>query len=241
MTDTPLEAVLNEMADAYETVASLPPVVERVPGKTSGGKPGSQMPPGMSEVLDVDEYERAVREVDEWALYVAHHLLEVEPGIGTVPDSTPGRLRLAARWADRLENEPDIMARYAFATDALEHRAAMRRLARRGTRRVRVPQSCYDVTCPGRFVAAIAGPGADGDLVCSACGWRLPWESWSEFAPNDEYITVEQAARMLGSSITATRKRASRASWRRKAGEGGTVRYLAADVRGSGGVSAAAG
>jgi hypothetical protein len=230
MTDTPLEAVLNETADAYETVASLPPVVERIPGKTSGGKPGSQMPPGMSEVLDVDEYERAVREVDEWALYVAHHLLDTVPGIGTVPDTTPGRLRLAARWADRLENEPDVMARYAFATDALEHRAAMRRLARRGTRRVKTHSACLDVTCTGQYVATLEGVEASGELVCDRCGDRVPHETWERWGTRTEWVSVESAMRMLGvETKQAVWSRAKREKWRRR-GEGREVRYLAEDV-----------
>lgn len=229
MTDTPLEAVLNETADAYETVASLPPVVERVPGKTSGGKPGSQMPPGMSEVLDQDEYQRAVTEVDEWALYVAHHLLDTVPGIGTVPDTTPGRLRLAARWADRLENEPDIMARYAFATDALEHRAAMRRLARRGTRRVRTHSACLDISCAGQYVATIDGPEVSGELVCNRCGDRVPHETWERWGTRTEWVSVEHAANMLGVSVQAVRQRASRRGWKRR-GEGREVRYWADDV-----------
>lgn len=237
MTDTPLEAVLNETADAYETVASLPPVVERVPGKTSGGKPGSQMPPGMSEVLDVDEYERAVREVDEWALYVAHHLLDTVPGIGTVPDTTPGRLRLAARWADRLENEPDVMARYAFATDALEHRAAMRRLARRGTRRVWTGSACMDVSCPGTYVATIKGPETDGDIVCSGCGDRVSHEVWGKWASRTEWVTVEHAANMIGTTINAVKIRASRGGWRKR-GTGRDVQYFADDVLGRGELNA---
>lgn len=230
MTDTPLEAVLNETADAYETVASLPPVVERVPGKTSGGKPGSQMPPGMSEVLDVDEYERAVTEVDEWALYVAHHLLDTVPGIGTVPDTTPGRLRLAARWADRLENEPDVMARYAFATDALEHRAAMRRLARRGTRRVRTHSACLDVSCAGEFVAELVGPDMGEEISCDQCGMKVPREQWEKWGSRTEWITVERAMTILGvATKQAVWSRAKRERWRRR-GEGREVRYHVDDV-----------
>jgi hypothetical protein len=188
------------------------------------------MPPGMSEVLDVDEYERAVREVDEWALYVAHHLLDTVPGIGTVPDTTPGRLRLAARWADRLENEPDVMARYAFATDALEHRAAMRRLARRGTRRVKTHSACLDVTCTGQYVATLEGVEASGELVCDRCGDRVPHETWERWGTRTEWVSVESAMRMLGvETKQAVWSRAKREKWRRR-GEGREVRYLAEDV-----------
>lgn len=228
MDNLPLDVVLDETATAYETVASLPPVTERTGGKASG-KPGSRVPPGLNEVLDADEYDRAVREVDDWALYVAHHLLEVEPGIGSVPDSTPGRLRLAARWADRLENEPDVMARYAFQDDARTHLREMRRLARRGTRRVRTESPCLDVTCDGRYVVKLDGPDADGDLVCTRCQDRVPREQWERWGTRTEWVTVEHAANMLGVSVQAVRQRASRGGWKRR-GEGREVRYWAEDV-----------
>ena len=232
MTDNlPLNVVLDETADAYETVASLPPVVERGTGKASG-KPGSRMPPGMSEVLDHDEYQRAVDEVDSWALYVAHHLLDVVPGIGSVPDSTPGRLRLAARWSERLSDEPDLMARYAFESDAREHWAAMRRLSRRGTRRVRTESPCLDITCVGRYVVTLDGPDADGGLVCTRCGDKVPREQWERWGARTEWVTVEHAANMLGVSVMAVRQRASRGGWRRR-GEGREVRYWAEDVDGA--------
>jgi len=221
-----LSTVLDETADTYETVAALAPTVERITGKTAGGKPGSRMPPGMAEVLDVDEYQRAVDDVDSWALYIAHHLLDTVPGIGSVPDSTPGRLRLAARWADRLENEPDVMARYAFASDARDHLATMRRLARRGTRRVRTHSACLDVTCRGEYIAEITGAG---DLVCSSCGEKVPQEQWERWGTRTEWVTVEHAANMLGISAQAVRQRASRGGWRRR-GEGREVKYWAEDV-----------
>lgn len=223
-----LQMVLDETATTYETVASLSPVVERGSGR-AGGKPGSRMPPGMSEVLDTDEYQRAVDEVDSWALYVAHHLLDTVPGIGSVPDSTPGRLRLAARWADRLADEPDLMARYAFESDAREHLATMRRLARRGSRRVRTESPCLDITCDGRYVVTLDGPDVDGSLVCTRCSDRVPREQWERWQSRAEWVTVEHAANMIGVSVQAVRQRASRGGWRRR-GEGREVRYHADDV-----------
>jgi hypothetical protein len=147
-----------------------------------------------------------------------------------VPDTTPGRLRLAARWADRLENEPDVMARYAFATDALEHRAAMRRLARRGTRRVKTHSACLDVTCTGQYVATLEGVEASGELVCDRCGDRVPHETWERWGTRTEWVSVESAMRMLGvETKQAVWSRAKREKWRRR-GEGREVRYLAEDV-----------
>lgn len=228
--DLPLHHVLAETADAYETAASLPAVVERIGGKVPS-KPGSKLPPGMAEVIDADEHHRALTELDEWALYVAHHLLDVEPGIGSVPDSTPGRLRLAARWADRLSSDPDVMARYAFESEAREHLVTMRRLARRGTRKVRTGSACMDVVCTGQFVATIDGPEVDGFIVCDRCGMRVEKAVWERWGSRSEWVTVEHAAGMLGVSVAAVKMRASRGKWRRT-GTGRDVRYLAEDVRG---------
>jgi hypothetical protein len=121
------------------------------------------------------------------------------------------------------------MARYAFATDALEHRAAMRRLARRGTRRVRTHSACLDVTCTGQYVATLEGAQASSELVCDRCGDRVPHETWERWGTRTEWVSVEHAANMLGISVQAVRQRASRGGWRRR-GEGREVRYWAEDV-----------
>jgi hypothetical protein len=230
--DLPLHMVLDELAEIYETVAALPPVVQRIAGASTRSKPGAKLPPGLAERLDIDEYERAVRELDEWALYVAHHLLDVEPGIGTVPDETPGRLRLAARWADRLGGDPDLFARYAFESDARGHLVTMRRLARRGTRRVHTRSACLDVTCEGEYAAVIDGPEVDGDLVCSRCGDRVPRATWEKWGSRSEWVTVEHVQNMLGGvSVNAVYSKAKREGWRRR-GEGRQVRYHVDDVTG---------
>lgn len=226
----PFDTLLGELADVYETVAAMTPTIERVGGPVSG-KPGSKLPPGLSETLDIDEHTRAVAAVDSWAEYLAHHLIDTEPGIGSVPDSTPGRLRLAARWADRLTDEPDLFARYAMRADGSERLVEMRRLSRRGTRRVRTDSPCLDVTCFGAYVAAIDGPEVDGDLVCSRCGDRVPHAQWSRWGSRVEWVTVEHAANMAGCTINAVKIRASRMGWR-KQGTGRNVKYHADDVLG---------
>jgi hypothetical protein len=226
--DVPLHVVLDELAEVYETVAALPPVVRRITASTRS-KPGAKLPPGANEMLDIDEYERAVRELDGWALYVARHLLDVEPGIGTVPDETPGRLRLAARWADRLSGDPDLFARYAFESDVRGHLVTMRRLARRGTRRVHTRSACLDVTCDGEYAAVIDGPEVDGDLVCSRCGDRVPRATWERWGARTEWVTVEHAARLAGVTVAAVKQRAKRGKWRRR-GTGRGVQYWAEDV-----------
>ncbi|MFB7798949.1 hypothetical protein [Isoptericola sp. NPDC056134] len=229
--DMPLSTVLTELAETYETVVALGVAAVTAGGKATG-KPGSRVPPGMSEVMDTDEFERAVREVDEWALYVGHHLLDVEPGIGSVPDSTPGRLRLAARWADMLSGDPDLMARYAFEGDARSMLTTMRRLSRRGTRRVRTGSACLTVTCPGQYVARIDEP--DGDIECSTCHDRVSYDHWSRWGSQQQWVTVEHAANMAGTTVAAVKVRAHRQGWRRT-GTGRDVKYNADDVMGRGG------
>src|SRR5690606_4227397 len=68
--DAPLAAVLEDTATIYETVASLPTVVERIDSARSSGKPSSQPPPGAGDILDADEHWRAVTACDEWALFL---------------------------------------------------------------------------------------------------------------------------------------------------------------------------
>lgn len=226
--DLPLDIVLNEAATTYETLAALPPTASPI-GARRPGKPGSKVPPGVNEILDAEEYTTTITAVDDWAEYLAHHLLDIEPGIGRVPDSTPGRLRLGARWTDKLEQEPDLLARYAFKFDAVEHLKMLRRLVRRNNRIVRTRSACLNITCKGTYEAVIDGPDLDGDLVCSHCKDRVPAEQWSRWGARSQWVTVEHAANMLGISETAVRQRASRGNWRRR-GEGREVRYRTEDV-----------
>ena len=226
--DLPLDVVLNETADAYETLAALPPTASDTGGRRPG-KPGSKVPPGVNEILDIEEHQTTITAVDDWALYLAHHLLDIEPGIGRIPNSTPGRLRLAARWTDKLEAEPDMFARYAFAYDAVEHLKVLRRLVKRNNRIVRTVSACLNVACKGAYEAVIDGPDIDGDLVCPACKDRVPADQWSRWGARSEWVTVTHSARMLGISETAVRQRASRGGWRRR-GEGREVRYRTEDV-----------
>lgn len=211
----PLSDVLDETATVYETVAALPSVVERVSAARSSGKPGSQPPPGAADMLDMDEYHRAVNAVDEWALFLAHMLVDELDGLGTVPESTPGRLRLAARWAEHLERHDDAHLRYAIGLDAREHLQALRRIAKRGTRVVRTSSPCLDVACKGEFVATITGPDVTDELVCDRCGQRVPREQWQRWGSRTAWVTPEHAARLLGVSVQAVWQRASRERWRR--------------------------
>src|SRR5690606_39413566 len=70
----------------------------------------------------------------------------------------------------KLENEPDVFARYAFRYDAVEHLKAVRKLVRRSNRIVRTGSECLNVACKGKYEAIVDGPEIDGDLVCSEIG-----------------------------------------------------------------------
>lgn len=227
----PLTHVLAETATLYETVAALPPVVERAPTARHTGKPGSQPPPGAADLLDTDEHHRAITAVDDWALFTTHVLLDELDGLGALPPSTPGRLRLASRWADHLEHHPDAHLRYAIGLDARDHLVTLRRLSRRGTRVVRTGSACLSVACTGTFVATIAGPDlADGDLVCDGCGARVPREQWERWGSKTEWVTPEHAANLLGTTVQAVWQRAKREAWRRT-GTRRDVRYHRDDVQ----------
>jgi len=81
-------------------------------------------------------------------------------------------------------------------------------------------------------VVTLDGPDADGGLVCTRCGDKVPREQWERWGTRTEWVTVEHAANMLGVSVMAVRQRASRGGWRRR-GEGREVRYWAEDVDGA--------
>lgn len=227
----PLTDVLAETATLYETVAALPSVVERVQVARHSGKPSSQPPPGAADLLDMDEYHRAVTAVDDWALFLAHVLVDEVEGIGAVPDGTPGRLRLASRWADRLEGHDDVHLRYAIGLDAREHLVILRRMSKRGTRVFNTKSPCMDVACRGEYVATIAGADlAHGDLVCSRCGSTVPRDQWERWGSRAEWVTPERAASILGIPVSTVRVWAHRYGWGRQ-GTGRNVRYRTDDIR----------
>lgn len=221
--DIPLSTILEELATTYETVAALPPMVERIDAGGSRSRPGSRVPPGLGDVLDEDEYHQAVHSLDDWAEFVAHVVLDEKPGIGAIGDSTPSRLRLASRWPDVLWS--DRFLGYAIEYDAREHLVTMRRLAKRGTRVVHTGSACLTVTCSGQYQVTIDGPGeVDGDLVCSGCGEHIPREMWERWGSRSEWVTAAHVANVLGLEIAAVWQRAKREGWRRQ-GHGRTTRY----------------
>lgn len=231
MTDArPLSVVLDETATLYETVAALSPT-EHVPTARARAIAQSAPPPGVLDVLDDDELHRAITAIDDWALFLAHVLLDERDGLGTIPPSTPGRLRLASRWAEHFEDHPDVHLRYAIGLDAREHLRTLRRLSKRGTRLVRTDSACLDVTCGGQYVATIAGADVTDELVCDRCGQRVPPEQWQRWGSRAVWVTPEHAARLLGCTVQAVWQRASRERWRRT-GRGRDTRYHREDVTG---------
>ncbi len=230
--DVPLSVVLSELADVYETVAALPPVVQRIDGAGGRGRPGSRLPPGAGDLLDWDEYYTAVRSLDEWAEYVAHVVLDEEPGVGAIGDSTPSRLRLASRWTEVLWH--DRFLGYALEYDAREHLVTMRRLSRRGTRIVRTGSACLTVTCSGEYIATLDGPGdIDGDLVCSVCKEHVGKETWERWGSRAEWVSAAHVAKVYGIEVAAVWQRAKREGWRRQ-GHGRATRYHREDAGVSG-------
>lgn len=217
---------LLELADAYETVAAL-----EADTKAPGGRAvaGSRLPPGMQDVLDDDEVQRALVAVDEWAEFCVHVLADERDVVS--PGETPRRLRLMADNAAHFVEHEDEMLALSFDDDLHTHRRTMRRLARRGQRVILTGRRCED--CGGILVVPL---GADDALVCDRDARHVvPYTVWSSWPrARVEYITAEHAARMLGlSNVAAVWQRAKRGQWRRK-GEGRDVRYHVDDVRGVG-------
>lgn len=226
--DLPLRHVLNETADVYEILAALPPSTSSTGGRRPG-KPGSKVPPGVGELLDAEEHQSALDTVSAWAMYLARHLVDITPGAGALSDTTPGRLRFAASWADKLEDEEDLFDRYAFRYDAVENLKALRRLVRRSNRTVRTGSACMDVTCRGTYTATVDGPEVTDELTCSRCGDKVPRSTWERWGARSEWVTVAHAANMLGITENAVYLRASRGGWRRR-GSGREVQYRTEDV-----------
>lgn len=228
--DTPLADILNETATLYETVAALPAVIEKVAAARPAGVPGSKLPPGANDLLDIDEHQRAITATDEWATFLARTLIDEVPRLGAIPHGTPGRLRLVARWAEHYENHPDLMLRYGIGLESREYLAELRRISKRGTRVVRTQSGCLDVACRGSYVATITGSDATGDLVCSVCGSRVPKDQWERWGARSTWVTPQRVATMLGIPVSTVRVWAHRYRWDRE-GQGRDVKYRTTDVQ----------
>jgi len=221
---------LLDLAERYETVAALDLTLD--PGNVGRVPPGSRLPPGMQEILEADEIRTALTAVDDWAEFVAHVTLDecgdVDAG------STPGRLRTVARHAGHFIDHDDEMFALAFRDDLADHLRAMRRLSRHGVRRVQTGVRCQIPTCKGRYVSPLgtSADRTDDALVCDKDPRHVVlyvvWSNWPR--ARVQYITVEHAAHMVGTTVEAIRQRAKRGKWRR-IGTGRDVRYFVDDVR----------
>lgn len=227
---TPLDARdrLLELADRYEQVGSLDLAEARAIQVHT--KPGSRVPPGMSEILDLDEIERALGLVDEYAEGWCHMLLDGS-AIDVVPDFTPARLRLLSMHAAWFVDNDDRLFAMTFVADLGELLRQTKNLACRGERRVHTWHRCTDPECKG-WMTAVLGEH-NGDLTCSkaGCGVTVPYDTWSRWPhARREWITVEHAKNLCGAAtIGATYKRAARLGWRKR-GEGKEVRFKREDV-----------
>ncbi|MGW6007199.1 hypothetical protein ACWFNS_17810 [Oerskovia enterophila] len=212
---------LLEMADLFETVATTTPATSAPAGRTV---PGPRLPPGLAEILDIDELDGILTAVTDWAEFIAHVLLDEadKPDAGT----TPGRLRSIAQHVAY----DDPLFALAFADDLDDHVRALRRLARRGVRIYRTGYDCLADGCDGQYKVAMTGTQAPA--VCPRCRDVVPWSVWSSWPHKAVvYVTVEHAARLAGTTVAGVKMRASRGGWR-KSGTGREVRYHVDDVRG---------
>lgn len=240
ITEATLRSQLLEVAERYETVTTLDPAA--APAERVRSAPGSRVPPGMQEVLDEDEAARAIAAADDLAQFLAHVLVDELDVAGT--PTTPGRLRLAAQHAahfivdDDLPDSDDhgLMA-LGVQDDVRESLTAMRRLARRAVRRVRTGHRCHQ-GCGGQYVSplGVSTDRHEDALQCERCGHEVAHDVWSRWPrARVQWITVEHAAKMLGTTVPAVKMRASRGRWRR-IGTGREVRYSVEDVRSAAGL-----
>lgn len=227
--------LFDRLAELYETVRALDPTAGSLTGRATG-KPGSRVPPGMTQVLDDDEYRRTMDAVDGWTARVVDVLTSYIPGVGSVPDETPGRLRVTAKWATQLRAIDNSTQWYDIWAGAESHMTALRILARRGSREVQTKSPCMLVTCEGEYVAQIDGPDVDGDLTCDRCGDKVASDQWSRWGGTrskpDEWVTADKARALLGlETVQGVYMRAKRQKWRRRGGKGReNVRFHREDV-----------
>lgn len=218
---------VHDLAALYETVAALEPVHP----EPMRAVPGPRMPPGLGEILDADEVARAIRAVDEDAESWAHMVLDSSGG--TVPDSTPARLRWVGDRVGAILDDDDELFALSFLDDLRDRRREMRRLSRRTVRTIRTGMRCQ-AGCGGQYVSPLgSGRDHEGAINCGRCGHMVEFAVWSRWPrARVRYITAEHAAKILGAaSVRAVHVRASRQKWRR-VGTGSDVRYDIRDVRG---------
>ena len=222
---------LLELADHYDTVLTLDLSTTPDPIR---GKPGSRLPPGMQHRLDLDEITNAIHTIDEWAAFLARTLAD-DLDIAAPTPTTTARLRLTAQHAQHfttITNDDHGLIALAVQDDTHEHLKTMRRLATRDTRRVRTGHRCHN-GCGGQYVSPLGASNNrhEDSLRCEKCGHEVPYTVWSRWPrARVQYVTLEHAARIAGTTTAAIKMRASRHKWRR-IGTGRDVRYHVDDIR----------
>ena len=231
---------LLDLAERYEVVVALD-LTNASLDRLMRTPPGSRVPPGMQEIMDDDEVQRAVAAIDDWAEFLAHVLAD-ELDVAAPNSTTTARLRLAAHHSEHFAtidySENGLLA-LAVQDDLRDHLRAMRRIAGRSVRRVRTGVHCH-IGCGGQYVSplGVSEDRHESSIRCDRCGHEVPFATWSAWPrARVMYVTVEHAARMAGTTVAAIKMRASRQKWRR-IGTGADVRYHVEDVRGDVGVSA---
>lgn len=230
-----------ELARLYETVACL----ELIPSPPTGHEtPGSRVPPGVQCILDADETGRALMALADWAEFAIHVLVDERPSDlpESIPNETPARLRILAAVPHVLHflDHDDFFLVASYHDEIDTHLRTLRRISSRGVKTVRTGRACRTLGCAGQYVSRIAPGDLDGTLECRKCGSTIDQDSWVKWPSDDQYVTVQHAANILQTSVTATRKRASRGQWRRKIREDGHVLYLVEDVNAAAGSVAVA-
>jgi hypothetical protein len=218
---------LLELAELVELVAALDP---RVPASGAGAGIGPRLPPGVQVLLDADEHRRALDGVAEWSTHWVS-VLDVDCPLGRL---VPAALRLLAERVSVVLGQLDEARARAFVVELGRHLRLFRRLARRGVRPVRTGVLCPNPMCRGHLVSPLGGENrSDAALRCDRCDRTVPYVVWSGWPrARVMFITVDHAARLLGTSPAAVKMRAARLRWRR-VGTGRDVRYHVDDVRAS--------
>jgi DNA-directed RNA polymerase subunit RPC12/RpoP len=231
---------LLDLALRYEEVIALD-LTNASMDRLMRTAPGSRVPPGMQEILDDDEVQRAVTAIDDWAEFLAHVLAD-ELDVAAPSTTTPARLRLAAHHSEHfatVDYSENGLLSLAVQDDLRDHLRAMRRISGRSVRRVRTGVRCH-VGCGGQYVSPLgtSEDRHDSSIRCDRCGHEVLFVVWSAWPrARLQYVTVEHAAKMAGTTVSAIKMRASRQKWRR-IGTGADVRYYVEDVRGDVDVSA---
>ena len=191
-----------ELAERYETTKALDLTAKAEAAVRT--KPGSRVPPGAQEMLDDDELTRAFAEVDDWAEFCAHVLVD-ELDL-TTPDETAKRLRLLAQHVAHFTMHDEVLIACDFgpAGKLEDLLRMMRRLSTRGERRVQTGHRCQ-TGCGGQYAVPLREDKTGDALVCDRCGHLVPYSVWSSWPrARVTYVTVEHAARMAGTTVDAT-------------------------------------